>query len=501
MRRPNLLYVFPDQFRQMAMGFWQQEPFRSLLPGMADPVLTPNIDNFVKQATVVSNAVSNCPLCSPHRGSLLTGMYPNKSGVPLNCHSGRLNSDLPKDAVCFTDVLAHSGYNVGYIGKWHLDFPTANDPENNGQFVDPNNPAWDSYTEPDRRHGIDYWYGYGTFDEHKNPHYYDNQGKRHEPKEWSAKHEADKAIAYLNNNENQRDVRKPFALFVSMNPPHSPYSSLEDCTSEDLNLYASSPNDALLVRDNADCKMPKSAAAPFYFANVTGVDREFGRILTALKDSGEWENTLIVFTSDHGETLCSHGLNDAKNTLYNEAFNVPFLIKHPFQSDTQVSDLFLSSPDIMPTVLGLLGLETNTPKSLHGHNLAPYLTQQESQPESQPNRHALYIKNVDGNTNAEGNVTSYFPIARGIKTDRYSLTLTINRNYQLEGILFFDNRNDPYQLSPLSFMSGETREKKLLKMLAFELERIQDPWAELVILPELLNYPSLTSNTCRNNHD
>lgn len=155
----------------------------------------------------------------------------------------------------------------------------------------------------------------------------------------------------------------------------------------------------------------------------------------------------------------------------------------------------------MPTVLGLLGLEANTPKSLHGHNLAPYLTQQESQPESQPNRHALYIKNVDGNTNAEGNVTSYFPIARGIKTDHYSLTLTINRDYQLESTLFFDNRNDPYQLNPLSFMPGATREKKLLTMLAFELERIQDPWAELVILPELLNYPSLTSNTCRNNHD
>ncbi|UAB73863.1 sulfatase [Vibrio sp. SCSIO 43132] len=483
MQRPNLLYVFPDQFRQMAMGFWNDPDFQDCLPGEPDPVHTPNLDKFSKEALVLTNAVSNYPLCSPHRGSLFTGMYPNRSGVPLNCNSDRLNSDLPKSATCLTDVLAQSGYSVGYIGKWHLDFPTANDPENPGGFVDPNTPAWDSYTEPTRRHGIDYWYGYGTFDQHKNPHYYDNDGKRTEPKEWSAKHEADKAIAYLNNSDNQRDPNQPFALFVSMNPPHSPYQSLDDCMQEDLALYQDKSLEQLLVRENADLNCDKAASAPYYFANVTGVDREFGRILKALKETGEWENTLVVFTSDHGETLCAHGLDDAKNAIYNEAFNVPFLMKLPFQIRSAISHRFMSSPDIMPTVLGLLGLSENTPQHIQGINIAPEIIANKDKSGC-----ALYIKNLDGERDDQGKIVSYFPVSRGIKTKRYSLVLTINRQRELDSVLLFDNQTDPYQLQSLDFNPTHSVEQALLLQLASELNRISDPWAEQQILADLIPY-------------
>lgn len=131
-RSPNLLYVFPEQFRQMALGLWQNEVYRPHLQGHPDPVSTPNIDRFAQQATLLPQAVSNCPVCSPHRGILLTGQYPNKSGVPLNYHSERLCSSLTEDARCLTDVLAEQGYSVGYIGKWHLDLPTPNAPNHPG---------------------------------------------------------------------------------------------------------------------------------------------------------------------------------------------------------------------------------------------------------------------------------------------------------------------------------------------------------------------------------
>lgn len=91
----------------------------------------------------------------------------------------------------------------------------------------------DAYTPKDRRHGFNYWYAYGTFDEHKNPHYWDTDGKRHDPREWSPLHESGKVVSYLKNEGNVRDPKKPFFIMVGMNPPHSPYRSLDDCMEQD----------------------------------------------------------------------------------------------------------------------------------------------------------------------------------------------------------------------------------------------------------------------------
>ena len=86
---PNIIYVFPDQYRNQAMGFWSQDGFRDKVNFEGDPVHTPNLDAFARESMVLTSAQSNCPLSSPHRGMLLTGMYPNRSGVPLNCNSTR----------------------------------------------------------------------------------------------------------------------------------------------------------------------------------------------------------------------------------------------------------------------------------------------------------------------------------------------------------------------------------------------------------------------------
>lgn len=91
---PNVIYVFPDQYRNHAMGFWRQEGFREHVNFKGDPVVTPNLDKFARESVVLTSAQSNCPLSSPHRGMLLSGMYPNKSGVSLNCNSVRIISSL-----------------------------------------------------------------------------------------------------------------------------------------------------------------------------------------------------------------------------------------------------------------------------------------------------------------------------------------------------------------------------------------------------------------------
>ena len=109
---PNIIYVFPDQYRNQAMGFWRQDGFRDKVNFEGDPVHTPNLDAFARESMVLSSAQSNCPLSSPHRGMLLTGMYPNKSGVPLNCNSTRPISSLREDAECIGDVFSKAGYDV-----------------------------------------------------------------------------------------------------------------------------------------------------------------------------------------------------------------------------------------------------------------------------------------------------------------------------------------------------------------------------------------------------
>ena len=133
---PNIIYVFPDQYRNQALGIWSQNGFQDKVNFKGDPVHTPNLDAFARESIVLTSAQSNCPLSSPHRGMLLTGMYPNRSGIPLNCNSTRPISSLREDAECIGDVFSKAGYDCAYFGKLHADFPTPNDPEHPGQYVD-----------------------------------------------------------------------------------------------------------------------------------------------------------------------------------------------------------------------------------------------------------------------------------------------------------------------------------------------------------------------------
>lgn len=483
--RPNVIYIFPDQMRNHAMVFWNESEFRSKVTFRADPVYTPNLNAFAREALVLTSAISNCPLSSPHRGSLLTGMYPNKSGVPVNCNADRPVSSLRQDVECISDVFGKAGYNCAYFGKLHVDHPTPNDPENPEHYVEKRVPAWDAYTPPERRHSFDYWYSYGTFDTHKSPHYWDTQGKRHDVKEWSPKHEADKVIEYLRNTEKVRDENKPFFMMVSMNPPHNPYNSLECCMEEDYNLYKDKPLDSLLVRPNADLAMKKAACTPYYFASVTGVDREFGRILAELERLGLDKNTIVVFSSDHGETMCSQGVADAKNSPYAESLNVPFLVRYPEKIQPRTDDLLLSTPDIMPTLLGLCGLEV--PSTVQGTDYAPLFTGRK--PEMKRPEAALYIKNMDGEKDTAGKVISYFPLSRGVKTERYTMALTLDgKNKGLKEILLYDDEKDPYQMNPLDIEQNRDTFQELCKQLAVLLRQAEDPWYTEKILDDHIPY-------------
>lgn len=485
---PNVIYVFPDQFRNHALSFWQEDGFSNKVNFRPDPTHTPNLNKFAKESVVMTSAVSNFPLSSPHRGMLLTGMYPDRSGITLNCNSERPNSSIRQDISTISDVFATAGYDCGYIGKLHAEHPTMNAPENPGNYVETQRPVWDAYTAPENRHGFNYWYSYGTFDQHKSPHYWDTEGNRHEIKEWSPKHEADKAIEYISNAKNDRNKEKPFFLMVGMNPPHSPYRTLDDVMEEDYNLYKDQPIDSLLIRPNADRTLAKAEeSTPFYFASVTGVDREFGRILEALEKEGLTENTIVIFASDHGETMCSQGVIDPKNSPYTESINIPFIVRYPGKIKPHVENLLLSSPDIMPTVLGLSGLEDITPKDLDGRDFSKILLETKNSIK-RPER-AIYIQNVNGPKDENGLVQDYFPTARGVKTPDYTLAIFINpKTLEITQTYMFDDKNDPYQLNNMDIVEHKELFETLCGELAQELKDTNDRWYQKKYLSNIIQY-------------
>ncbi|HOV74414.1 MAG TPA: sulfatase-like hydrolase/transferase [Candidatus Hydrogenedentes bacterium] len=444
-RPPNLVFVFPDEFRRQAIGCMGE-----------DPVITPNLDRFASEGVVFTHAVSNRPVCSPYRASLLTGKYPFSTGVTTNCYDETVpyNVFLRESERCISDVLHDRGYCCGYIGKWHLEAPREPHLYSRGKGG-----VWDEYTPPGpRRHGFEFWHSYGCHDDHLHPHYWIGDAPRDKETtfdEWSPRHEASTAIEFIRN----RDER-PFALFVSMNPPHMPFHMVPD---EYVDRYGDKTCEDLLTRPNVDLNTkPGQIAkrwAKHYFAAVTGVDEQFGRILQCLKDEGLENDTIVVFTSDHGEMMGSQGLM-YKSVWYEESLGVPFLIRWPGRMRPGRDDLLLGVPDVMPTLLGLMGLGKEIPAAVEGTNYAPLLLGMGGKRPSS----ALYLLHDPATPDAG---------ARGIRTSRY--TYVIERRTGGGERFLYDNEKDPYQRTNKAG-SDPALEKELQAELARWLELTRDPW-------------------------
>lgn len=457
---PNLVYIFPDQYRQQAVGCMNQ-----------DPVSTPNLDRLASTGKVLTHAISNFPVCSPYRAMLFTGQYPFTNGVYGNCYNktAELGIELNENAHCFSDVLHDNGYDCGYIGKLHLDSPREeNIPYTEGWRGTPGEGTyWDAYTPPGpRRHGFSFWHSYGCCDQHITPHYWENDAavnERIDVQEWSVKHETDVAIDFIKNTDNRyRDKEKPFALFVAYNPPHTPFNQVPDTYRE---IYADSSPDDLLNRPNVQPE-GKGALAPEavadYFAAVTGIDENIGRILDRLDAEGEAENTIVIFTSDHGEMMGSHGRMH-KNVWYNESMLVPFIIRWPERIQPGTDDLLLSVPDIMPSLLNLLGLQAHIPETTEGLDLGDALLDKTAdRPES-----AFYMNIIPFNPAESG--------ARGIRTHQYMYA--VQRENGTEKTFLFDCQADPYQLNNIAADKPAIM-SKLESELQQRLSAANDPWLE-----------------------
>ncbi|MFC3768430.1 sulfatase [Paenibacillus sp. GCM10012303] len=447
-KRPNLLFIFPDEFRAQSMGFMEQ-----------DPVMTPNIDNLAAEGLVLRDVVSNYPVCTPYRGMLMTGKYPFASGLTSNCNStnNRYGVWLKQEEICFSDVLNAAGYETGYVGKWHLD-----PPEEPYEYLEPrrnNGVIWDAFTSRERRHGFRFWHSYGCCDNHNEPHYWsgDRVEDRIDVSQWSTEYEADIISEYLLNKGNEkRDRNKPFALFWSPNPPHMPFHMVPDRYKK---MYESYSQEELLARVNVQEKTAQlERDARNYFAMITGVDDQIGRVLQTLETAGLAEDTIVIFTSDHGEMMGSHG-RMGKSVWYEESMVVPFIIRWKGVIEPGERRLMLSAPDLMPSILSLLGCGDRIPSGVQGENYAKAILGEDGpRPDA-----ALYMQLNPGDW-SQG--------SRGLRTERYTFVIAGQDDQEVR--LLFDNVEDPYQLENRFEQLPDVADELEAEM-RMRLQRIGDP--------------------------
>jgi len=419
-----------------------------LEPG-GDPVSTPFLDALAADGVSLVHAVSNYPVCSPHRAMMMSGQYPEANGVTHNVNSetAEWGVGLRPDAPSWAGVLRDAGYSTGYIGKWHLEAPVPEDAVH-GAGVLEDGRYWDAYSPPDRRHGFDFWYSYGCCDEHLTPHYWTSDAGRHQRVDvtgWSASHETEVALDFLARAADASVAGpgtgdpfhggRPFALAVSFNPPHQPFDELPP--GHDTSYSALAPG-VLLNRPNValDSAAAREAAAiaPLYYAAVTAIDQQVGRLLAALDDHGLARNTLVVFTSDHGQQMGSHGLL-YKNVPFEESMRIPFVLRWPGRLDrVAASATGLASVDIAPTLLGLLGLGARVPQAMQGTDVSAHLllpghpagATQEA-PAAAPSALYFYYPrdpddlSIRGLRTATSKFVAFFHPVRGLSTSLYDL--------------------------------------------------------------------------------
>lgn len=390
-KKPNVIYVFPDQWRAQATGYNGDENAH-----------TPNLDRLARESIDCSLMVSGYPVCSPYRASLLTGQYPLTHGVFIN------DKPLGDQAVSLAQAFKAEGYDTAYIGKWHLD--------GRGR---------DTFIPPERRQGFDFWRAAEATHDYNNSLYYADTDK---PLYW------DGYDAISQTKEAERYIRdhpkdKPFLLVLSWGPPHEPYD-----TAPEKFKGLVPPEDEIKLRPNVPRAQQKSARRDLagYYAHIAALDECLGDLLRTIDDAGIREDTIFVFTSDHGDMLGSQG-EKKKQKPWDESILVPFLLRWPALkgSEGREIDQPINAPDIMPTLCGLAGIPV--PATVQGEDFSSVL-RGEREPWNDAALISCPIPSQQWSYRKGGR--EY----RGVRTRRYTYVRDLNGPW-----LLYDNEKDPFQ--------------------------------------------------------
>lgn len=445
--RPNLLYVFADQLRYQSCGYAGDEA-----------AVTPNLDAFAREGADFRQMVSCSPVCAAYRATLLTGLFATSHGMVIN------ELRLHPNQRALGHVLSDAGYQTCYIGKWHLyanQLGHHTEPRNS--FV-PRGPF---------RMGFDgEWYGYNF---HHNSYgegaYYHTESPEkihYGPGVYEPAAQTDLALDFM-RRATQKDA--PFTCVLSWGPPHDPWTP-DNTPDEDCGRFADVPfphppnykpeNDPYAddwARLKPENREKLESWRRHYYAQTTSLDTLFARLLRGVDELGLCDNTLVVFTSDHGECFGAHGRR-AKNIFYDEAIRVPFLMRWPEKIPAgQQSDACLSSIDLLPTLLGLL--ELDAPEGIEGEDFS-HLALGKSGPEPLD-----ALLQGTGPTAAWGDGHEW----RAVRDQQFTYA-----RYRRDGAeMLFDHRADPYQLQNLATDATQSATlERLRARLAERLAAIND---------------------------
>jgi arylsulfatase A-like enzyme len=451
-RRPNLVFIFSDQQSRDMLGCYGNED-----------ILTPNLDNFASEGIRFEHCVSSQPVCTPFRGMMLTGQHPLYNGafqndVPLLANNGKY----------FGHVLDAAGYRTGYIGKWHLRGGDRNRPIAKGNMRYGFNGTFLS-----NNCHVDYRPGHCYF--------WNDQDEKEFFDEWEVYGQTRQALKFLD----ECNDKEPFALFVSWHPPHDwgiytdelvyKYDSIPEL----MDLY--DPQKIRLRQSVKDSPRVRQAYHGYY-AMSSGVDKAFGWLMDKLKQKGFDENTLVIYTSDHGDNLNSYDFKIAKNHPEDTSTRIPFLVRWPEKIRAgQVSNLLINPMDMMPSVLGLMGLDI--PATIQGQNLSgAILKRRDDAIESIP----LFFFN---------------PSWRGVYTRDVTYGFGVLEHFILDtdGKLAFkevpvralyDRRQDPFQLINLyGTKSAAALQKEMEKLTREWMDRYSDRGASPAEIIKAYGYP------------
>lgn len=457
-RKPiNLLLVFADQMRSQSMRHIGNQDIR-----------TPNMDRLAAEGVSFKNAVANCPVCAPSRGSMLTGVRVLRHHAVSN--DVPIRTDLPTMATLLRDASCVTGY----IGKWHLDGMPR-----------------DRFTPPGpRRLGFDdFWAVWNCHHEYFDGRYYADTPQVRRLEGYEPHGQTDMAIQFIEQHR-----KDPFALVLSWGPPHGPlelvpdeYRQMYDPTGITLrpNVPPSetergtlevavppwNPTDECRTRFDGDVERRIRESIATYYAAVTALDENLGRLLGALDRLGLSENTLVVFTSDHGSMLWSHG-RIRKQQPWEETILVPLIIRAPGRLPSgHVTSVLAGLVDLTPTVLDLMGQAV--PDGMDGVSVVSSVLGREPPPRS-----VLFGIPVPVDGVVEEGVDRGW---RGVRTERY----TYARWQDGRGWVLYDNQADPYQLHNLiDHPDAGGLRSEMESELQRQLERNNDeflPWQRHVV--------------------
>jgi arylsulfatase A-like enzyme len=365
-KKPNLLFLYTDE-----------QAIDTLAAYGNHQIEMPNLNKLSDECTVFEQAYVTQPVCTPSRSSLLTGLYPHANGCIEN------NIPLKADTPCFPELLNDKEYKTAHFGKWHLG------------------------DEIFKQHGFDEWVSiedsYFPFyskghDKNQKSNYHDfltKNGFRPSRGSWFRRGEtarfpeefskpaflANESIRFIENN---RD--KPFALFVNFLEPHMPFFGPRDdqYDPKDIplpsnfnhNLNEMNPFKTRFFADkykesgfngiDLSSEDGWKRLRANYWGLCSLVDTYIGKIIDKLKECYLYDDTIIVFTSDHGDMMGAHGLL-AKCVMFEEAVRVPFFVKLNGQKNGHKVKGPVSQIDIIPTLLD--AMNKNIPEHLQGKSL------------------------------------------------------------------------------------------------------------------------------------